>query len=253
MSYVSSALYHFNGFDKPNDHKKNYEVLKEILRQGCISSPPHIPGYGEIKFTYFRDRSLLDELKGKGMIEPSIVCFADIPAEHLGIHCQKYGYCGIALKRNFLTKNGARPVSYIPVDEVWSIDNWGHAYLNSLEAAYKTIVLWQDEHHGGSGPKMSVVEHEPKNIEDKLVLLKHSLGQELCFIKPFKSMLPEDHIDNFYMEREWRMRMNAYFAMDTDAVEKICVPGVYIEELKCEFPIYADRIQDTFKMIESNM
>ncbi|PCJ91702.1 MAG: hypothetical protein COA46_07080 [Porticoccaceae bacterium] len=253
MSYVSRALYHFNGFGKPNNHEKNYEVLKEILRQGCISSPPHLPKWGEIRFTYYPDRSLLGELEGRGMINPSMVCFADIPAKYLDIHCQKYGYFGLALKRSYLTRHGARPVFYIPVDDLWSIDNWGHRCLKNLEAAYRTVVSWKDEYHEGSRSKKITIEHEPKTIEGKLALLSYSLSRDtLCFVKPFKSTLPDDHLDNFYMEREWRMLMNAYFSEDTDAVEKVCVPGDYINDLKDEFPIYASRIVDTFKMINSS-
>ena len=68
-------------------------------------------------------------------------------------------------------------------------------------------------------------------------------------VQPFDSTLPEDHIDNFYMEREWRKLGNVYFKLNPEVVSTICVPTDYVDDLKSEFPAYADRIVDTFSMI----
>ena len=253
MSYVSGELFHFNGYGKPSDHDRNYHTLKLILKQGCISSPPHLKGWGEISITSDGDRSILGELEGEGMINPSMVCFADIPPKYLGIHCRKYGYCGISLKREFLVKYGARPVAYVPVDGDLSFSNWGCRYLRNLESAFRVLDEWEDELEKDNEPKSISISHRPETIDERVALVKTALKKDtLSFLKPFRSELPDDHIDNFYMEREWRMLGNAYFAKEIGAVEHVCVPGEYVEDLGQEFPDYKDRIVDTFKLIDSN-
>ena len=58
----------------------------------------------------------------------------------------------------------------------------------------------------------------------------------LAFFKCFDDQLSESDIDNFYMEREWRVPRFAYFTLGD--VKKIYVRrgGRYCREIKHEFP-----------------
>lgn len=62
----------------------------------------------------------------------------------------------------------------------------------------------------------------------------------LAFIKPFNSELPDDHPDNFYLEREWRRYGNFWF--QPDEVMRVLVKSGHIARLKRERPIHASKI-----------
>ena len=108
--YTADELFHFVGWRNPGHSDKNYSTLCKILRNLCISHPPHLTNWGETRI--FIDWTK-DMLKGE-LIVPSVTCYADIPFELLAIHTSKYGEFGLSIDRGILVYYGARPVIYMP-------------------------------------------------------------------------------------------------------------------------------------------
>jgi hypothetical protein len=55
------------------------------------------------------------------------------------------------------------------------------------------------------------------------------------------SELPDDHPDDYYLEREWRKLGNLRF--QASQVRRVVVARDYLKRLKAERPIYADKIE----------
>ncbi len=117
--FLSRALFHFVGHANPDDHEKNYSLLRLILESGCVSHPPHAGDWGAVSYAV----DLTKRLHFEELLVPTITCYCDIPFESLPIHTAKYGAFGLSLSRHHLTKYGARPVIYSPV----RADDWGNA------------------------------------------------------------------------------------------------------------------------------
>jgi len=238
VRYTSEELFHFVGHKHPNDHDSNYETLKKILSEKCISHPPHTPGWGTAGYTYNPSGNLLKE----GMLVPEVVCFSDIPCESLSIHLGKYGLFGVSLKRDHLIRYGTRPVMYVP----YRNDDWGSIYgvtlFRDIEEIYRSFREHLKEKYGNL--------HEPRlmgtlitTFESSLTAIDYMIGKDfLAFIKPFNSQLGETDLDNFYMEREWRRLGNVCF--DKEHIGRIIVRKGYSERLRNEFPKYADMVEE---------
>jgi len=61
------------------------------------------------------------------------------------------------------------------------------------------------------------------------------------FTKFFDETLDEDHDDNYYMEREWRVMGSVKFR--TDQVERIIVPRSFASRFRSEVPNYQGQLQ----------
>lgn len=144
------------------------------------------------------------------------------------IHTAKYRRCGLAFSKRFLTGKGARPVLYVPmgaktqpmakyedVGEDW--DELADLLPLEIDPAFEGTIRSGDQVSPeiGEGPATRIADW----IEDDL----------LAFVKFFDPTLPEDHIDNYYMEREWRTVRNIQFRLSD-------VAGVYVA------PGYATRL-----------
>lgn len=62
----------------------------------------------------------------------------------------------------------------------------------------------------------------------------------LAFAKFFDSDLPADHIENYYMEREWRKFLP--LPLQT-ALEEIVVPLSFADRLTARFPQHKDKVR----------
>jgi hypothetical protein len=65
----------------------------------------------------------------------------------------------------------------------------------------------------------------------------HLLG----FVKAFDSRLPEEDVNNYYMEREWRVLGNVQFALAD--IERVIFPRAYAERFRRDIPDYMGQIQ----------
>lgn len=238
--YTSKELFHFVGHNDPNDHERNFEVLKKILSAGCVSYDPPNNDWGDVSCKVDWDKSLINE----DLIVPTVTCYADIPHNSLGVHVKKYGRFALSLPKDMLIKYGARPVMYIPMRD----DDWagigGGTLLSDLEAVFKG-------YH----------EHVSSKLTDTNTVFSRSLGKApdtengaikamenvfvknfLAYIKPFNSHLDESHPDNFYMEREWRKYGNMKFSPDD--VRGVIVAEGFRSRMIDAYPNYSDRITE---------
>ena len=60
------------------------------------------------------------------------------------------------------------------------------------------------------------------------------------FVKGFNSALPENHPNNFYMEREWRVLGNIQFTLNN--IERVIFPRAYAERFRKDFPDYIGQV-----------
>ena len=250
--YTSSELFHFVGHAQPQDDARNCTTLIQILRAGLLSFPPHDkPGRLPRTVTVRPEASLLDEQ----LISPHITCFADIPAESLGSHVSRYGRFGLSFQRAELIKWGARPVAYVPTFK----GDWdglaGRPLLRDIQAVYKGFRKHFDDRVPPQPKTMPRTMEEiiaskhlyremGKIPSDEVQLmrgLKSILEMELlAYIKPFNADLPDDHPDNFYMEREWRLL--GQWPFDIADIVHVHLAPAFRSAVEAEFPTLADRI-----------
>jgi hypothetical protein len=237
MRYVSDELFHFVGKRNPLDHETNYQTLLKVLDSRCVSHPPHNPDISQYNISFNWDKILLTE----EMIVPTVTCFCDIPFESLKIHIQKYGKFGVSFSRNFLIKYGARPVIYIPLHRNNFLSIHGINMLNDLEQVYRGFQeqviepiskpIWS-----------STMGEKPNSSEDACLSIDSILTKEfLSYLKPFDAELPDEHPDNFYLEREWRKFGNLPFQVTE--IQNVLVAKEYAQKLESERPVYSDKIR----------
>lgn len=235
--YTSDELFHFCGQKNPSSDEENFSTLLKILSSKCISHPPHKVGWGEVSLTTNYTASVLTE----ELVMPNITCYADIPFEGLLLHTKKYGRFGISLPKKLLAERHARPVMYIPYfDNDW-LTNAGRVLIKDIENTYKGIYEHFIENDEEYRLRERYMPASPKNRPEAI----HSLDEVfkmhiLAFIKPFNLSLPMDHIDNYYMEREWRKFGNVMFK--NEEVKKVVLASGYKERFIEKFPEFSDRI-----------
>lgn len=235
--YASDELFHFVGHASPSDDIANYGKLRKVIESNCISHSPHDGSWGKVSYKTTWD----NRLETEQLIVPSVTCYADIPFEALSIHTNKYGKFGIALPRWLLVKYGARPVTYIPMrSDDWQSIN-GLSLLRDIEAVVKGFkeqvvekLEVEEESSRTLGKKPSTTEEAISAID--CILLK----EFLAFIKPFNSELPTNHINNYYMEREWRKYGNIKF--EDSQVSRVVVANGYKEKIVANYPAYEGRV-----------
>lgn len=76
-----------------------------------------------------------------------------------------------------------------------------------------------------------------RRVNDLYTFLDHYV---FSFTKFFDSKKSEEHEDNYYMEREWRLLGNVYFELSD--VYRIILPESYAEAFRKDFPDYAGQI-----------
>lgn len=235
--YTSNELFHFVGHASPEDHDYNYDTLKKVMSGKCISVPPHDGSWGQTSFT----TKWTGDLAREKLIVPNVTCYADIPFESLGTHVSKYGKFGVSLPASLLTKYGARPVTYIPMRHDDHLSVYGLSLLKNIEAIVKGFHEQVIEPSGLQKSMRRSVGEKPENPQVALAWVQSLLMKDfLAFIKPFNSELPEDHPDNYYLEREWRKYGNMKFS-EPD-ICKIIVAKGYLSQAQSDFPEYKDRI-----------
>jgi hypothetical protein len=62
----------------------------------------------------------------------------------------------------------------------------------------------------------------------------------LSYLIFYDHSLPEDHPDNYYFEREWRMLDNLNFTLDD--VKRIFIPENYSKQFQKDLPEYPGEI-----------
>ena len=65
--------------------------------------------------------------------------------------------------------------------------------------------------------------------------IMQGVGNQMAYVKLYDATLPDDHPDNYYMEREWRCLQNIEF--EVNDIKTIYLPNEsYRERFLYEFP-----------------
>lgn len=226
---MADDLVHFVGFRDPADHARNWDVLKTILNSGEILAGGHPAGAVVLQ------RNLAERLSRNKRYEPSMACFADIPADQLGIHTGKYSRFGLAISKAKLIPQGVRPVLYVP----YGANPGVMAQSPLIEEEWDDVVELLERHvlatFGGhtAAPPGS---HDAMRIDEWIEFAT------LAYVKFFDPTLAPTDPDNYYMEREWRSHSGVVFAQ-SDVTAVHVEPG-WRATAEATFPALADRVKE---------
>jgi len=93
--------------------------------------------------------------------------------------------------------------------------------------------------HPASLPAVPVVQ-PPLDTRDREVLSEFLGAYLFPYMKFYDLELPDQHPDNFYMEREWRIYGALSFAV-TD-IERIIIPRSFARRLRTDLPDYYGQV-----------
>jgi hypothetical protein len=221
QSYVSDELTHFVGRAKNLD-KQRYALLLKILRDGWLQAS-YREELGRPGFTMRSDGR--KPLSTNEAIKCTMLCFCDIPQGQLKIHTQKYGSFGIAFRKQFLLRQGATPVYYVPRNARNRAVGIGPQNVadrfDELRGELQRVRIDLEEYVTlVDGAPTFLWKRSPPNTPDGHRLLGRfsaleSEFEELVFarIKFFAAGLSEDDSENYYMEREWRLHNGLAFRL----------------------------------------
>ena len=275
MAYVSNDLTHFIGRSLASDHLR-YELLCKIIRDGVLLDPSQVarrdpifrvvipgnPADGVEYSSYPNVRhDLGSKLSDNALVQFEIVCFCDIPLEELAIHCSKYGRLGLAFSKPFLVAQGASPVMYIPKPGSFEItlrehhSTSGELHYEEHKSGDRAALI--DEvfgfHNQLSYIRYSALERafplasSVDEVNDIVKNLRTTLFYQTAIeafifghLKFFDPALPPDHIDNYYMEREWRVAGTVKFQATN--VQRMFVSPAFADQARRDFPELVTRI-----------
>ena len=258
---VSSELTHFVGRGRPAEEQ--YALLVQLLTTGRLRRPSDWQ-HGLTSLNISEGK----RFSGNAMFNPAMVCFCDIPPGEFRIHMQKYSRFGLAFAKNFLIACGANPVFYIAK----------HAGVHDLRAAGRPGIAREDLTYSGLVDDGShMVERQlhdtawvrefhrfmngaDRELEEVLVTVADAhraadLGNQLTrvrlvrrwlelyffsFAKAFDDTLPDDHPDNYYLEREWRTLHRVRFRLSD--VHTVILPRVFLARFRQDVPDYVGSV-----------
>ncbi len=240
QGYISEILFHFVGKNLQKEEEQ-YCLLKKIIQEGWISSPPHeqriFPGSVEIDSMQYR--------KLEEMINPKCVCFSDIPIKEISLHVKKYSKFGLGFTRDFLLTKGANPVFYIEENSnaFVQINDNAYNFMNRKEyyQEYTSKTIWYFlMRYLQYTQKCADENNFDTEFQDTLNILQF-LITVFSHFKPWNDQLDDKDPSNFYFEREWRALNNINFSLSDIAI--VCVPENFIDRLKKDFPDYYGKIE----------
>lgn len=239
-TYVSDELFHFVGLSSPDNHEKNYQTLLTVLKSGYVSHKPHTPNHGKVSYK-FDPEGFLEFEK---LIIPTVTCYCDILKGHLDIHLKKYGRFGVSFRREYLIYHGARPVTYVPVSKTDLHSPHGRMFLRHIQEVFLAFHEHFDKPNRNNGPKSTPIGKRPPTPEATISALGSLLGKDfLAFIKPFNADLPDNHPENYYLEREWRKHGN--LPATPESTNAVWVPKEYIQRFQADMPEFAVLVRPT--------
>lgn len=262
--YTSNLLCHFVGRSKVTEDER-FELLITIIKGEQLIANLDNPDHPE---SFFQIGSHCDHV-GEVFDKCDCVCFCDIPNNALAIHTNKYSKFGIGFEKNFIAAQGAHPVMYVPQNYpiVERGDNSADGksvaprepkkyFSYMLETAVQLITLMNI---GCKNIDLMELENklEESNLKENLKVFDEQIrkeffsgeyqpkisevlqgiGNQMAYIKLYDINLPENHPDNYYMEREWRSLKNINFSLGD--IGMIYLPSKRYEGLFLqEFPEY---------------
>lgn len=236
--YISDELTHFVGRSAPDDLAAQYAVLLKIIRSGWLTHPPH-----DERAEATVSTKLDAKVSVNDRFSPSVVCFCDIPVADLELHAAKYGRFAVCFKRSFLSGKGATPVFYIAAN------------------SRIQVPLDVDVNPIPKTPTMATrEEYFDEMVNNQILCSMAHLHSVKCgspnaarivavaranrfltfyvysFMKCFNESLEEDHPDNYYMEREWRVLGNVQFSLED--LSRVILPEEFAKRFRADLPGY---------------
>ncbi len=252
--YISKDLVHFVGRGLKEDEQ--YKLLIHIIQSGWLTHPPHNPnisGNLSVKANA--------KLSNNDMYLPQMICFCDIPTEDLSLHVKKYSPFGLSFSKNFISENGGNPVHYLSLKSKVRIskDNIEPQDRKKLDQEGKRIESYFDHIDCGEYFDKMIVEYHDlfnlfrKLIEDnrkttgvspeslRLMKLHFFFGFKIfSYIKFFDHSLNDEHKDNYYFEREWRVIGNIQFSIEN--IKTVFLPEKYSKKFRSDLPDYFSQL-----------
>lgn len=215
--YVGQRLYHLVGSRHPDSDEANLQTLCAILRSMELRTCEVAGQRGGMRTVRDLDRPLVN---GEP-IQQSVVCLCDIPRDDLPFHARRYGRFGIGVCRSVVAQWGGRPVIYVPFSKK-AYGTWGARF----PALVNSVLQGLDHFFPNSPETRSKVEGAPAMDAQEAADEASSLitRDVQAFLKFWDVDLPEDHPENFYMEREWRKFGNLGLAL---CLQEIIAPPQY--------------------------
>lgn len=255
QGYISDELSHLTGYGKSQDAA--LEILRKILGscrlgKSLSTEDSRFAGLPEGIVGIHRDWK---PARSHEFFFGDVVCFCDIPRSELGVHSAKYGYHGVAFKKSFLVKLGANPVFYVDQNSIAHFSALPHEFRDAARdgRSFEGLDKWSGRWQGMLEvlPKLKRVFHpilpgaklEPwarEQFEGLNLLLDVVQMNMMVFMKGFDSSLPQDHLENYYMEREWRLIGPISFELSDLAY--VYAPAHHVTNLINEFPILEGKI-----------
>ena len=245
--YISSELTHFVGAGLA-DHESQYALLLKILRTGILLTPGKsgvVIQHGDkgpvrtIQTTH--TTNYLEYLSSNRKYQASIVCFADIPLDDLHLHIKKYSGFGLSFLRPFLLLQGANPVFYIARQAIVNLPK-----KDSLEVSRVTLA----DHYDAAEELLSrLVIRPPVDPSAKpLGPLDPAAAEFLTnhlfpLMKFFDAELADEHPENYYMEREWRVVGPVRFRVQD--IERLLLPRAFSTRLRTDVPSFSGQLSLT--------
>ena len=262
--YTSNLLCHFVGRSKANDNER-FDLLLNIIKGGKLIANIRDPE--NLKSTF--EGNYQCEHVGEVFGQCDCVCFCDIPNSSLSIHTAKYGKFGLGFDKDFIARQGAHPVMYIPKN--YSIVERGdgsakgksstprtpemyYPYLIRLatnllplmEIGYIGVDLQQQEKNlesVGLGKHLDLFDDTVRaaffngKYHPLVYNILQGIGNQLAYVKLYDATLADDHPDNYYMEREWRSLENVSFALND--IRAVYLPDqCYVTFFSETYPAY---------------
>ncbi|WP_448483086.1 abortive infection system antitoxin AbiGi family protein [Pseudoxanthomonas mexicana] len=157
--------------------------------------------------------------------EQSVVCMCDIPRSSLSFHARRYGRFGVGVSRSVVAQWGTRPVIYIPVSRR-VLGNWGTRFSQNVQTVLDGL-----EHFFPNSPqtRTRTAGAPAADAQDAVDEASGLIERDFrAFLKFWDVDLPDDHPENFYLEREWRKFGDLELAM---CLREIIAPSKYHGEL----------------------
>lgn len=244
--YVSRTLYHFIGRGAVVEDEQ-YKILLKILTSKQLlfdpdgTLPKAVKTFDEGSFKFQGEISKIPA-----------VCFCDIPLSSISIHIEKYSKFGIGFRKQVLCDKGVRPVWYIPKNSYSTIatsekieKRFPEELLKILNAISLIIrkLVDRDADISQSPNKLTDDNELQQSLQSLHPGYFFILAEIFWYFKFYDSSLPDEHLENYYFEREWR-KVNGNLPFTLDDIDYIILPSKkYKDDLVKEIPCLNDKIK----------